>query len=64
MENLTEAEHKEFRGLVAALFPRDAVSAQPTPEMLANPLYPRYKQLAPRFYLMMVRSRRARGLRV
>ena len=63
MENLTEKELAEFRGLVAAIFPRDAVSAKPTPEMVANPLYPRYKQLAPRFYAMMLRARRERGQR-
>lgn len=63
MDKLTEVELQEFRKLVVELFPRDSISAQPTPEMLANPLYPRYKALAPRFYAMMLRTRRARGQR-
>ena len=63
MERLTETELQEFRNLVVILFPRDAVSDRPTPEMLANPLYPRYKELAPKFYSMMLKARREHGLR-
>ena len=59
---MQEAELREFRNLYETLF-KNRDSVEETPELLAEPLYPRYKQLAPKFYNMMLKARKERGLR-
>lgn len=60
---ISRAQLQEFRDLVKVLYPPNATSAKPTPEILAHPLYPRYKMLSPLFYSAMLSERRKRGLR-
>ena len=59
---MSPEEHKEFQSLYHILF-KNRDSVEETPELLAEPLYPRYKQLAPKFYSMMLKARKERGLR-
>lgn len=58
-EFLSEEELKEFRVLYTDIFGKRA-TVEEVPEVKRHPGFRRYKELAPRFYSMMLRKRRER----
>lgn len=61
---MTPEERKEFKSIYTELWGSNkTMDLTITPEILANPRYKRYRELAPLFYKERIQFRKERGMR-